>query len=298
MPAAGHIVHMPAHIYQRTGDYEASARSNEAAAAADRAYIKASGVQGIYPLMYYSHNLHFLAVSYSFAGRYADALRSARQLEANVAPHLKAMPMLEGFNTTSALVLVRFRRWDEVLKMPEPPAELAATRAVWTWARGMAFAATGKPEEAEAALNSFAAAVQALPADAQFGLNKASDILKIADRMLAARIAAARGKRGRATELLKEAVATEDGLAYDEPPAWFLPAREALGAVLLADGHPAEAETVFREDLKHNPRSGRSLLGLAESLSAENKSWAAAEARRQFAEAWKGADLRLTIDDL
>jgi tetratricopeptide (TPR) repeat protein len=298
MPAAGHIVHMPAHIYQRTGDYAAAAGSNEAAAAADRAYIKASGVEGIYPLMYYSHNLHFLAVSYSFAGRYADALRAARQLEANVAPHLKAMPMLEGFNTTSALVLARFRRWDEILKTPEPPAELGGTRAVWTWARGMAFAAKGKTDEAEAALNSFRSAEQALPADVQFGLNKASDILKIADRMLAARISVARGERGRAAELLREAVATEDGLAYDEPPAWFLPPRETLGAVLLADGRAAEAETVFREDLKHNPHSGRSLFGLAESLKAQRKTREAALARRQFAGAWKNADTRLTVADL
>jgi tetratricopeptide (TPR) repeat protein len=298
MPAAGHLVHMPAHIYQRTGDYGASARSNEAAAAADRAYIKASGVQGTYPLMYYSHNLHFLAVSYSFEGRYREALRSAHQLEANVAPHLKAMPMLEGFNTTSALVLVRFRRWDEILKAPEPPAELGATRAVWTWARGMAFASTGKVEEADAALKSFAAAEQALPAEAQFGLNKASDILKIADRMLAARIASARGGRGRAAELLREAVATEDGLAYDEPPAWFLPARESLGAALLADGRAAEAEAVFREDLKRNPHSGRSLFGLAESLKAQRKARAAAETRRQFAAAWKGADTQLKLADL
>ena len=298
MPAAGHIVHMPAHIYQRTGDYAAAAGSNEAAAAADRAYIRASGVQGIYPLMYYSHNLHFLAVAYSFSGRSADALRSARQLETNVAPHLKAMPMLEGFNTTSTLVLVRFRRWDEVLKTPEPPAEQAATRAVWTWARGMVFAAQGKTDEAEAALKSFSAAVQLIPADAQFGLNKANDILKIAERMLAARISVARGERGRAVELLREAVATEDGLVYDEPPAWFLPARETLGAVLLADGRAAEAETVFREDLKHNPRSGRSLFGLAKSLEAQRKTGAAALARRQFAAAWKNADTRLTVADL
>ena len=298
MPAAGHLVHMPAHIYQRTGDYGASARSNEAAAAADRAYIKASGVRGVYPLMYYSHNLHFLAVSYSFAGRYADALRSARQLEANVGPHLKAMPMLEGFNTTSALVLVRFRRWQEILNAPEPPAGQAATRAIWAWARGMAFAATGRTEEADAALKAFAAAGQAVPAEATFGLNKASDVLKIAERMLAARVASARGERGRAAELLKEAVTTEDSLAYDEPPAWFLPAREALGALLLADGRAAEAETVFREDLRRNPRSGRSLLGLAESLKARGRTRAAADARRRFAAAWKGADTQLKLADL
>jgi len=248
--------------------------------------------------MYYSHNLHFLAVSYSFSGRYADALRSARQLEANVAPHLKAMPMLEGFNTTSLLVLTRFRRWDEILKAPEPPAEQAGTRSVWTWARGMALASTGKLDEAEGALKSFAAAEQATPAEVMFGLNKASDILKIADRMLAARISAARGEKGRAAELLKEAVATEDALAYDEPPAWFLPAREALGAVLLADGRAAEAEAVFREDLKHNPRSGRSLFGLAQSLGAQRKTREAAAARRDFAAAWKNADTRLKLEDL
>jgi len=298
MPAAGHIVHMPAHIYQRTGDYASSARSNEAAAAADRAYIKATGVEGVYPLMYYSHNLHFLAVAYSMSGRYREALRSARQLEANVAPHLKAMPMLEGFNTTSWLVLARFRRWDEILKTPAPPAEQAGTRAVWTWARGMALAATGKAEEAEAALNSFRSAEQSIPADVTFGLNKAGDILKIADRVLAARIAAARGERGRAAELLREAVATEDALAYDEPPAWFLPARETLGAVLLADGRAAEAEAVFREDLKHNPRSGRSLFGLAKSLEAQRKARAAADARRRFDAAWKDADTRLKLEDL
>ncbi|HWW74037.1 MAG TPA: hypothetical protein VNZ44_01500, partial [Pyrinomonadaceae bacterium] len=298
MPAAGHIVHMPAHIYQRTGDYGASARSNEAAAAADRAYIKATGVRGVYPLMYYSHNLHFLAVSYSFAGRYADALRSARQLEANVAPHLKAMPMLEGFNTTSLLVLTRFRRWDEILKAPEPPAEQMGTRAVWTWARGMALASTGKLDEAEAALKTFAAAEQATPAEVMFGLNKASDILKIADRMLAARISVARGERGRAAELLREAVATEDALAYDEPPAWFLPAREALGAALLADGRAAEAEAVFREDLRRNARSGRSLFGLSKSLEAQRRTREAAAARRDFAAAWKNADTPLRLEDL
>ncbi len=299
MPAAGHIVHMPAHIYQRTGDYAASAQSNEEAAAADRAYIKASGVQGIYPLMYYSHNLHFLAVAYSFSGRYRDALRSAHQLEENVAPHIKMMPMLESFNTTSTFVLVRFRRWDEILKTPEPPNEQHAAHAVWTWARGMALAAKGKTDEAEGALNSFAAAEQALPADAMFGLNKAADILKIADRVLAARISAARGERVLSAEqMLREAVAAEDALAYDEPPAWFMPVRESLGALLLAEGRAAEAESVFREDLKRNARSGRSLFGLSKSLEAQRKTREAAVARRQFAAAWKKADTPLKLEDL
>ncbi|MDT7806631.1 MAG: hypothetical protein QOJ70_444 [Acidobacteriota bacterium] len=298
MPAAGHIVHMPAHIYERTGDYAASAQSNEDAAAADRAYIKASGVRGIYPLMYYSHNLHFMTVAYSFEGRFTDALRSSRQLAANISPHLKEMPMLEGFNTTSALVLVRFRRWGDVLALPEPPPEQAGTHAVRTWARAMAFAATGKLEDADAEYKSFAAEAREIPADAQFGLNKVSDIFKIADGVLAARIASARGERARAEELLRSAVAVEDSLAYDEPPAWFLPTRESLGAVLLAEGKAAEAELVFREDLQRNPRSGRSLFGLAKSLEAQRKMRAAADARRRFSAAWRRADTQLKIEDL
>src|SRR5437588_867199 len=135
MPAAGHIVHMPAHIYERTGLYALAAESNEDAAAADRAYITRTGAQGVYPLMYYSHNLHFLAIAYSMEGRFADSVRAARWLEANVGPHVREMPMLEGFNTVVPMLLVRFRRWGDVLTLPEPPAALAATHTMWVWSR-------------------------------------------------------------------------------------------------------------------------------------------------------------------
>jgi tetratricopeptide (TPR) repeat protein len=298
MPAAGHIVHMPAHIYERTGDYAAAAESNEDAAAADRAYITRTGGQGIYPLMYYSHNLHFMAIAYSMEGRFADSVRAARGLEANVGPHVKEMPMLEGFNTVVPMLLVRFRRWDDVLKLPEPPAALAATHTMWVWSRGAALAATGKAEEAEAAYKSFADAERATPADAMFGLNKVSDVLRIADDVLAARIAAARGDRAKAVELLKSAVAAEDSLSYDEPPAWFMPARESLGGALLAGGRASEAEAAFREDLKRNPRSGRSLFGLWKALEAQHKTREAAIARREFEAAWKNADTQLRVEDL
>jgi hypothetical protein len=298
MPAAGHIVHMPAHIYERTGDYAAAAQSNVDAAAADRAYIERTGAEGVYPLMYYSHNLHFLAVARSFEGRYADALKAARQLEGNVAPHLKEMPMLEGFNMTPILVMARFRRWDELLRTPEPPREMPGTNAVWHWARGMALAATGKVSEAEGEYNNFNAIERAAPSDAQFGLNKVSDIFKIADSVLAARIAVARGDRARAAELLRAGVSTEDSLAYDEPPAWFMPVRESLGATLLSDGKAKEAEAVFREDLSRNARNGRSLFGLLKSLEAQHKRSAAARAARDFAAAWKYADTQLRLEDL
>ena len=248
--------------------------------------------------MYYSHNLHFLAIAYSMEGRFADSVRAARQLESNVGPHVKEMPMLEGFNTVVPLLLVRFRRWDDALARPEPPAALAATHTIWVWSRGSALAATGKTEEAEAAYKSFVAAERATPADASFGLNKVSDVLRIADDVLAARIAAARGDRTHAIELLKAAVAAEDALSYDEPPAWFLPTRETLGGVLLSQGKAAEAETVFREDLKRNPRSGRSLFGLWKSLEAQHKAREADASRRDFEAAWKNADTQLKVEDL
>lgn len=298
MPAAGHIVHMPAHIYERTGDYAAAAQSNVDAAAADRAYIKARGAQGVYPLMYYSHNLHFMAIAYSMEGRFREALAAAHQLEQNVRPHVKEMPMLESFDTVVPLLLARFRRWDDVLKLPEPPASMPATHTIWLWSRGLALAATGKADEAEAQYKNFVAVERATPADAMMGLNKVGDVLRVADGVLAARIAAARGDRAHATELLKSAVADEDALSYDEPPAWFLPTRETLGGLLLSQGRAAEAEAVFRADLRRNPRSGRSLYGLWKSLEAEHKSREAAAARRDFDAAWKNADTQLKVEDL
>src|SRR5438128_7509694 len=142
MPAAGHLVHMPAHVYERTGEYAAAAQSNVDAAAADEAYIKASGAQGIYPLMYYSHNLHFLAIANSMQGRFAEAMKAAQQLEANVRPALKDMPMLEGFLTITPLMLVRFNRWSDIEKLPQPDPKLFGINAIWHFARGIAYAST------------------------------------------------------------------------------------------------------------------------------------------------------------
>src|SRR6267142_1115328 len=174
MPAAGHLVHMPAHIYQRTGDYAAAAQSNVDAAAADEAYIKASGAQGVYPLMYYSHNLHFLAIANSVQGRYADAMKAAKQLEGNVTPALKEMPMLEGFLTVTPLMLLRFNRWDEIEKLPRPDASLFGINAVWHFTRGMAYAANSEGARAEAEREAFQRWVKKIPAEAPFGLNPAS----------------------------------------------------------------------------------------------------------------------------
>ncbi len=297
-PAAGHLVHMPAHIYIRTGDYLAAAKSNEDAAAADEAYLKNTGARGMYPAMYYSHNLHFLVEAHKWAGRFRDAQKAAERLEANVRPYVKEMPMVEGFLPTSLFVLLRFNRWDEILKAPEPERELAITSAIWHYARGLAFAATGKIAEAEKERQRFLSAAQSISADTPFGLNSASSIFEIAEHALEARIARAKGERRLEVEMWHKAVAAQDALHYDEPPGWYYSVRESLGGALLRAGEVAEAEVVFREDLKRNPRNGRSLFGLMESLKAQGKASSARWVQREFETAWQHADTKLSIEDL
>lgn len=295
VPAAGHLVHMPAHIYERTGDYEAAALSNKDAARADEAYMKAYGGGGLYPAMYYSHNLHFLAIAESMSGRFADALTAANQLEVYIAPHVKAMPMLEGFMTVSPLVLVRFNRWDDIEKLSPPDKSMVGTTAVWHFARGMAFDAKGRTKVAAAELEALIAAEKLVPADASFGLNSANHVLQIAQKVLTARIAG-RSDSKQAIAVLRNAVELEDALAYDEPQAWFQPVRESLGAALMRSGDYAGAEQVFRDDLEKNRRNGRSLFGLMEALKAQKKNQEAMLVKQQFEAAWKNADTKLTMD--
>ena len=299
-PAAGHLVHMPAHTYMRTGDYERAALNNEWAAQADRDYFKQFGPQGVYQLGYYSHNLHFLAAAHSMQGRYMDAVRAAQLLEENVNLFIKEIPGLESFLPTGVLIMTRFNRWDDVLKTKEPRAETPITRALWHWGRGMALAATNKTTEAEAELKAFRAFTQALPPGTTYGSqNLAADVLKIAENFLSARLARAKNDKKGAIEFLRKAVEAEDALAYDEPPGWYHPmSRESLGGALMLDGQYAEAEKVFREDLLHNRRNGRSLFGLMESLKAQGKRREAELVQREFERAWKNADTQLRIEDL
>jgi hypothetical protein len=299
VPAAGHLVHMPAHIYERTGDYYAAALSNRDAAIADETYIAAHGGHKTYPLMYYSHNLHFLAIASVTAGRFADAMAAAKRLEAYVGPHVKEMPMLEGFMTVTPLALVQFNRWDDILKAPQPNAVQAATSAAWHFARGMAFSAKGQNADAGREYAALFESEKAVPADASFGLNNARKILKIAENVLGARIAPmTKSDTEPGLELLRQAVEMEDALAYDEPPAWFLSTRQLLGGALLSSGDYAGAEQVFRADLERNRRSGRSLFGLMESLKAQQKTYAAAMVQREFDSAWQYADTKLTSASL
>lgn len=298
VPNAGHLVHMPAHIYMRTGNYEASARANAEAARVDEAYIKANDVQGFYPLMYYNHNLDFLSAAASMAGRYDEAKRASQRASANIAPMVKEMPMGEFLVPRPLLVDVRFQRWSEVLKASEPAEALTTTRATWRYARGVALAAKGDVPAAEQERAALDVESDRVADDALWGLNSTKAVLAVAKSSLDARIAAAKKDRKAAIVAWRAARDAEDQLAYDEPPPWYYPVRESLGAALFADGQKEEAEKVFREDLQRNPRNPRSLFGLWESLKAQKKATDAEWVRRQFQESWKGAEIDLRMEDL
>ena len=298
-PNAGHIVHMPAHVYIRTGDYEAAVKTNEQAAAVDRAYIKASGAQGIYPMMYYSHNLHFIAMCASMNGNYAEAKKNADLLVANVGPHVKDMPPLEGFMTIPMAVDVRFHKWNEILAMPQPDSGMKITTGFWHFARGMALAGTGKLSEAEAEYKIVSEAEQNTPPDVIFAMpidNKAKDIMKISEDVLGAKIAVARKDNLQAISLLTAAVAIQDTLKYGEPPDWFFPVRESLGGVLLINRDAPGAEKVFRADLDRNPRNPRSLFGLQQALKAQDRNYDASFVESEFRDSWMGGEVK--VDDL
>src|SRR5579863_10296739 len=300
-PGAGHIVHMPAHVYIRTGDYEAAVKTNEKAADVDRAYIKASGAQGIYPMMYYSHNLHFIAMCGAMNGRYAEARKNADLLIANVGPHVKEVPMLEGFMTIPMAVEIRFHHWNEILKMPAPDPSLKATTVFWHFGRGLALAGTGEIADAEAEYKTVSDAEAATSPDAIFQMpinNKTKDILKIAENILGAKIAMAKKDSVVAIAQLQTAVSIQDKLNYGEPPDWFFPVRENLGGALLMTGDAAGAEKVFREDLDRNPRNPRSLWGLCQALLQQKRDYDAGFVQKQFETSWKGGAQALTLDDL
>jgi tetratricopeptide (TPR) repeat protein len=296
-PNAGHLVHMPGHIYLQLGDYEKTAVSNEAAARSDRQFIANSGATGIYPLMYYSHNLHFIAVARASQGRYAEAKRAADLMAANVAPAVKDMPMIEAFTLIPWFVMLQFHRWDDLLALPKPTDAASQTYMLWHYARAMALAGKGKPDEARIARDTYAKLVAAIPEDAPFGTtNTARDTLAVGVAVADASITEARGES--AVDLWRAAVAAEDKLNYDEPPAWYYAVRQSLGASLLRAGEHAEAETVFREALEAHPRDGRLLFGLLEALKGQKKSAAAAQVQTQFDEAWKSAESKLKLSDL
>jgi tetratricopeptide (TPR) repeat protein len=293
-PAAGHLVHMPSHIYFRTGNYDASANANVAAIKADKVYLRERNPTGAYPMMYVPHNIQFLWMSYMAEGNSRGAFKASRELDNAVSlDTVRQMPAMESVTPSRYFTEARFSRWDAILKEPAPPADLTFTTAVWHYARGLAFAAKSRPDDALNENKKLDAIVAATPPDRIVGFNSANRLLAMASATLAGEIDSANGRHEEAIKHLREAVAIQDSLNYEEPPAWYYPVRETLGMELLADGKTADAEQVFRDDLKQYPENGWSLNGLALCLRARNADDEAATVEARLKKAWAHADVTL-----
>jgi tetratricopeptide (TPR) repeat protein len=294
MPGAGHIVHMPAHVYMRVGRYDLAVEHNQHAAHEDLGFIERRHPAGMYPLIYTAHNYHFLWAALSMQGRADEAIQAAREvIKRAPAEAVRKFPPLEYYSPTPYLALARFQRWNELLEEPPPPAEQVYTTGFYHYTRGLAFLGTGRPVEAKAEREKLAGIAEAMPPDQMANLNSMKTLLEIALRHLDAELAQRQGKTDVALKELREAVALEDGLTYDEPPPWYHPMRHVLGNALLAAGRAREAEEVFRADLKRNRENGWSLHGLALALAKQGKVKDAAAITTRFKEAWAEADYRL-----
>ncbi|HXH85575.1 MAG TPA: hypothetical protein VNI35_02040, partial [Nitrospira sp.] len=295
MPGAGHLVHMPAHIYARVGMYHHSAEQNARAARVDEQYLAHQRLSGDYADGYYSHNLHFLWSSLTMEGRSAKAMQAAQALLATITEEeVRKDPIKQQYLPTEMFTLIRFGRWDQMLRELPPPKGLHLAEGIWRLGRGLGSVATGRLPEAEGSRYALSRLTK------QFRRTKSPeeklerDLLRIAERLLAGDIAARRQRYDEAIKAVKEAVKIETSLQYSEPPLWPLSTRHYLGPVLLMAGRAAEAEREYRFDLKRYPENGWALFGLAQSLKAQQKDSEAAEITERFQKAWTYADVTLT----
>jgi len=298
-PGAGHLVHMPAHVYIRVGQYNEASKANQAAVEADQDYITQCRAQGIYPLAYHPHNYHFLSRTASLEGRSAVALDAANRMKNHVPGDMMRAPglsTLQHYWVTPLYVMARFGMWDQILAYAKPDDDLVYPIAVWHYARGLALTAGDKLAEADAELAELQKAADdpAIEAVSVWDINTAKSLVQIAALILEGEIAAKRGQRSRAISLLRKAVALEDQQNYDEPPSWYMSTRHVLGALYLEVGKPKAAERLYREDLAVFPNNGWALFGLAQALDAQGKRSQAATVRAEFEQAWSKADVELT----
>lgn len=298
LPDSGHILHMPAHIYLLVGDYHLAAQCNEEAVAADRAYIKKYGLDGVYPLHYLSHNLCFLSRAYCMEGRFEDSYRIAQDLFHFYNPYFKDMPDLEYYLSTPLLVLLHFQKWDEILNYPAPEPQQKATTALWHFSRAFAYASAGKTPQALEEQKQFLKIKADITSDMKFGYNQLAPIVDLADLTLKSKLAEVQNDTQTALTYLQKAVSIQDSLHYNEPPDWSFSTRVSLGALYLRNKHYAEAEQVFRADLAKHPRNGRALFGLLESLKGQSKGTDAFWVEGEFQKAWKYSTADLTIENL
>ena len=297
MPGAGHIVHMPSHIYIRVGRYLDAVTVNKAAILADEDYISQCYSQGMYPLGYYPHNIHFLWSAASLLGDSELAIDAAKKTAEKVPTgELVEMPFLQNFASVPLLAYTRFGKWNEILTTPSPNAEIKHLKLIWHYARGIAFVRKNNAKEAQEELD----AIQEMMNDPDLenliaaGFDPSSSIAKVAYEVVAGELAALQGDLSKAVEHLENAVVFEDALTYTEPAAWYIPTRQNLGAILMNANKYKEAEKIFREDLDILRQNGWSLMGLHNSLKAQGKTQEAEAIKQEFEKAWKHADI--TID--
>jgi tetratricopeptide (TPR) repeat protein len=295
VPGSGHLVHMPSHIYFRVGRYQDAALANIRAADIDEAYIAECNAQGFYPALYYPHNIHFLWASATMQGQSELSLKSARRVVENVRiEQVEQFPTIQFFRTVPMLSLVRFARWEEILSEPEPHAPFAFARAIWHYGRGVAYASM---ENKESALNELAAIERLEPEVDEIFMGNvypAKSLIGIAKSLLRGEISFRSSAMAAAVTSFEEAVAMQDALPYTEPPFWYYPTRQSLGAALLADGRAAEAQLVFEADLEQYPMNGWSLYGLTEALNAQGLTAPAEAARQRFETVWQFSDVTLS----
>jgi hypothetical protein len=296
LPGAGHLVHMPAHIYIRTGHYHKGVQVTEMASVADSTYIAQCKVQGAYPLLYYPHNIHFLAACAFFEGNSKKALEAAWSVSGKTDKSLLAENVsIQHYYIIPFYVMVQLGKWDDILHLPEPGSSMKYPLAIWHYARGMAMAAKGNLPAAEVESK----ALQAIAADESlksqliWDINSSFDLVNIAAHTLAGELAMHKESYEAAIEEYRKAVVIEDKLMYQEPPDWFFSVRHSLGNVLVRSKRFEEAEKVYLEDLKIYKENGWSLMGLYNSLQGQNKNEAAAAVKKRFEEAWKYADFSI-----
>lgn len=298
VPSAGHLVHMPSHIYINTGDYHAGSIANEQAVIADSIYIAECKSQGVYPQYYYPHNYHFLAATATFEGRGATSIEAAYEtvniLDKKYFREAGYETVLH-YATIPLHVLIKFEQWEKILVSPKPDDDLAYPKAIWHYARGMAYANLNKLTEAKIELDSLNKVSESpdVKRIIIWAINPAEQVCKIASKVLSAELQAKGGNYPSAIQLLKEAIELEDGLNYNEPPDWFFSVRHLLGDVLLTTKDHAGAEKIYQEDLNYWPKNGFALNGLYESLKGQNKMKEAEDVKKQFDFAWKYADSEL-----
>ena len=299
VPGAGHLVHMPAHIFIRTGKYHEGSLANLRAVKSDEKYISQCRQQGFYPVSYYPHNYHFLWACATLEGNGKTAIDAAlrtAQIPPDSLMDCCGLQTLQHFNLIPLYAYVTFGRWQDILNYPEPKDTRPYQKGIWHYARGMAF--TGKNNLAEAGkelneLNKLKD-IKAVDNFDIWGINSAGSLLKIASDVLAGEIAAKKKDYSSSIVHLKNAVKLEDALRYDEPPTWFYPTRNSLGAVLIEAGKYSEAQKIYEEDLKEYPENGWALFGLHSALLKQNKKKEAAAVEKRFEEAWKNSDVKLT----